>query len=273
MFRIRKLTIPSTAFVAACAACSSPTAPPDPVDPGGGRMMTTTEQMATSLGVSIMSSDASGAPRLMRSIVPRAAAPGMAAEAIARDHVAALAPLWVRGARPMALVERGTQPLRNGATLVRLAQEVGGVVVDQGELRVLMHRDGSLAAVSGTLMPAVAQPSFTSSASAALEHALDSLYGSARPHPAIADAGAEAGWQVLSVADDPQLHVTEVRARQVLARDAGPMAAAWELEVSGEAPPDPRLDSTIPAPVAHRYVVADASGSIMSDSESLSRAW
>ena len=57
----------------------------------------------------------------------------------------------------MPLVAIGTQPLRNGATVVKLAQQVDGVVVDQGELHVLMHRDGSLAAVSGTLLPAVAR--------------------------------------------------------------------------------------------------------------------
>jgi hypothetical protein len=43
--------------------------------------------------VSIVASDESGAPRLLRTIVPRPSAAGMTPEAAARDHVAALAPL------------------------------------------------------------------------------------------------------------------------------------------------------------------------------------
>jgi hypothetical protein len=68
--------------------------------------------------MTIMSSDATGAPRLMRAIAPRAAALGMLPGEAARDHVAALAPLWVKHAPAMALSETGTQRLRNGSTVV-----------------------------------------------------------------------------------------------------------------------------------------------------------
>src|SRR6185503_5899782 len=147
MFRIRSHTVSSivlAVLVTACATSSGPTQPPgDPDVPGSpddgkGRPVTSNEQLAVSLGVSIMSSDATGAPRLMRAWKPRASAIGAAPEAAARDHVAALAPLWVQQARPMALAEVGTQRLRNGATFVKLAQQVNGVLVDEGELRVLM---------------------------------------------------------------------------------------------------------------------------------------
>jgi hypothetical protein len=164
----------------------------------------------------------------------------------------------------MALVNRGTQRLRNGATVVKLAQQVDGIVVDQGELHVLMHRDGALAAVSGTLLPAVVRPTFVSSPRQALERALDAQYGNLRARPAIADLGDDAGWQKLEVATDPQLRVTEARTRRVLANDSGKMIEAWELEVSGEAPPDPLTDPSIPNPVMLRYVIADANGTVIS---------
>jgi len=225
------------------------------------------EQAAVSAGLSILSSDASGAPRLMQAIRPRASAAGLAPEAAAQDHVAALAPLWVQQARPMPLVHVGTQRLRNGAAIVKLAQQVDDVVVDQGELRVLMHRDGSLAAVSGTLQAAMARPTFVSSAGEAVERALDQQYGSARPRPAIADGGDDAGWRTLAVAPDPRLRVTDARARRVISRDGGAPIAAWEVELQDEAPPAPRTDPSIPRPVARRYLVADASGKILSDTD------
>src|SRR5262249_24987846 len=155
---------------------------------------------ATGLGVSIMSSDAGGAPRLIRAIIPRAGGAGMTAEAAARDHVAALAPLWVQDAQPMGLVHNGTQQLRNGASVVKLAQQIDGVLVNNGELRVLVHPDGSLAAVSGTLQSSTMKPNFVSSPREALGHALDAQFGASRPQPAITDAGESGGWQQLEVA-------------------------------------------------------------------------
>jgi hypothetical protein len=280
MVRILRLTIPSLAFAAACAACSSSSKPDgDPGDPGGGPPPgdpkgpgtmspgTSNERPEVSLGMTIMARDATGAPRLMRAIRPRAIAAGMTAPLAARDHLAALAPLWVNRAQPMALSETGTQELRNGATVVRLAQNVGGVVVDQGEIRVLMHPDGSLAAVSGTLLPDMATPSFASSASAMLDRALDSQFGGQRPRPAVSDLGDQAGWQKLEVAPDPLVRVSEARARRVIARDGAALTGAWEVEVFGEAPPDPLRDPTIPAPTARRYVIADAGGRILSDTD------
>ncbi|HMG20916.1 MAG TPA: M36 family metallopeptidase, partial [Kofleriaceae bacterium] len=221
--------------------------------------------------MAILSSDASGTPRLLRTIVPRASAAGMAPEAAARDHVAALAPLWVRQAQPMALADLGTQRLRNGATVVKLAQQVNGVVVSDGELRVLMHADGSLAAVSGTLLPAATNPAFVSSPPAALGHALDKQYGAARPQLAIADVGEIGGWHSLEVASTPQLQVTSARARRELAQIGGQLAPAWKVELEGDAAADPLTDPSISTYSAHSYLVADADGSILEDADLVQR--
>ena len=107
---MNKRFIPSIAIAAALTACASPAMPPGTVDPGnpgtGNGQSVSTEQLAVSLGMSIMSSDPLGVPRLMRSFRPRAGLSGAAPEVAARDHVAALTPLWLRKAPPMALAGR-----------------------------------------------------------------------------------------------------------------------------------------------------------------------
>src|SRR6478609_3246077 len=120
LVRFRTVAVSSLLFAAACSA----TTPDDPVDPGQALPVPVVDQTATSMGVSIMSSDALGRPRLIRAIVPRASVAGMTPAAAARDHIASLAPLWVKQERPMALVDNGTQTLRNGATVVKLVQQV-----------------------------------------------------------------------------------------------------------------------------------------------------
>ncbi|HEX3480248.1 MAG TPA: M36 family metallopeptidase [Kofleriaceae bacterium] len=265
-------------FTIACATGPSTSAPPgtgnpgDPGDPnpGGGAPPTiSTDQLATALGVSIMSSEPSGAPRLLRTIVPRPSAAGVPAAAAARDHIAALSALWVRDAQPMALADNGAQQLRNGATLVKLVQNVGGVPVHGGELHVLLGADGGLAAISGTLLPAAAAPSFASSATDALSHALDQHFGAARPQMAITEAAASGdtgGWQPLQVASTPRFQVDEARARRTLAQVGDHVVPAYEVEVQGDAAPDPLADPGIPTFSAHSYLVGD-DGKILDDED------
>jgi hypothetical protein len=226
-----------------------------------------TDQLATALGVAIMSSEPSGAPRLLRTIVPRPSAPGVPAAAAARDHIAALSALWVRDAQPLALADNGVQQLRNGATIIKLVQNVEGVPVHGGELHVLLGADGGLAAISGTLLPAAAVPSFTSSATDALSHALDAHWGGARPQVTItatAASGDTGGWQPLQVASTSALQVDEARARRTLAQVGDQLVPAYEVEVQGTAAPDPLADPSIPTFSAHSYLVRD-DGKILDD--------
>jgi hypothetical protein len=278
MLRVRTLVSPLIFTVACATGPSSTSAPPggsgnptDPTGTGAPPSTISTEQLATALGVSIVASEPSGAPRLLRTIVPRPSAVGMTAAAAARDHVAALAPLWVRGVQPMTLTDNGTQQLRNGATVIKLVQHVDGVPVNDGELRVLLHADGSLAAISGTLLPAPPKPSFVSSPPDALGHALDHHYGAARPPMAITDAGETGGWEALQVASTPDLQVSSARARRTLAQAGDQLIAAWEVEVEGDAAPDPLADPSIPTFSAHSYLVADADGRILGDADLVQR--
>lgn len=253
-------------FAAACGSSSSPDQG-NPADPGSGRTVSMTEQRATAMGLAIMSSDESGAPRLIRSVVPRASVAGMTPQAAARDHVAALTELWVPDGSPTELVESGTQQLRNGATVVRLDQHVDGAIVNNGELRVMLHPDGGLAAVSGTLLPATIKPHFVSSPSEMLEPALDALFGASRPQLAINDAGENGGWRTLQVAPSGQFEVLSARARRELAMVDNRLTEAWHVEVEGNGPPAPGSDPIGSAFSSHSYLVADAGGTILDDTD------
>jgi hypothetical protein len=192
----------------------------------------------------------------------------MAPAAAARDHVAALKELWVAQGQTMDLVDRGTQTLRNGATIVTLAQEVDGIPVNQGEIRVLMHTDGRLAAVAGTLAAATTKPNFVSSSREALGHALDKQYGASRPQLAITEAGDAGGWQKLEVASTPDVQVDSARARRELAKVDNKLVEVWRIEVMGTAARDPISDPDLSPPFyAHEYLVSDLGGKILRDTD------
>src|ERR1043165_5843570 len=172
MFRIRALCLPGAAL-ALVTSCSSSSAPPAAPPPPPSQPQSASDLAAVRLGVVIDARAASGAPRLIRAIVPRPGAAGMTADEAARDHLAALTPLWLPTQRPADLATRGVQRLRNGASLVRLRQQIERGPIHQSELHVLVPPDGALAAVSGTMLASTGRPAFRLSASAALDRALD----------------------------------------------------------------------------------------------------
>jgi hypothetical protein len=268
-FRFRTLVVPSLLFAAACTGDSPSDPSQDPSgDPGQGQTVTPTDQKATGLGMSVLSSDRTGAPRLIRSIVPRAAATGMTAQAAARDHVAALKDLWVPQGQAMDLVDRGVQTLRNGSAIVTLAQEVDGIPVNQGELHVLLHTDGRLAAVSGTLLASTMKPNYVGSPREALGHALDQQYGASRPQVDITDAGTVEGWQNLTVASTADLQVDSARARRELVKVDNKYIAAWRIELMGTSAREPGSDPDMAAPFyAHEMLVSDLGGKILRDTD------
>src|SRR5262249_52566703 len=125
--------------------------------------------------------------------------------------------------------------------------------------------DGSLAAISGTLLPSVASPVFASSPPDALGHALDHQFGAARAQMAITETGETAGWHTLNVASTSQLQVTSARAHRELAQVGSQLVRAWRVEVEGDAAPDPLTDPSIPTYSYHSYLISDVDGSILDD--------
>ncbi|HEY0990200.1 MAG TPA: hypothetical protein VGD80_24280, partial [Kofleriaceae bacterium] len=250
--------VASGVALALTTTCASPTAP----DELPTRAQSSAELTAVALGVAIDAPDDSGAPRLVRAVVPRVAIAGMTPDEAARDHLAALAPLWIAPHRRAAdLASIGEQRLRSGASIVRLQQRIDGVDIHQGELRVMVQSDGSLAAISGTMHASAGRASFRSSATAALELALDALYGDARTRPVITESADTAGYRALTVADNPEFRVQRARARPELLPAGDQLLAIWSVELVAE-----KLDlDDVTELVARRYLIGDADGRLVRD--------
>jgi len=269
MFRIRKLCLPALPALAIAAACSSsntpapatadpspPVAPPLPPPRVGD------DRTAVSLGVTIDARDDAGAPRLVRAIIPRAGGKGMTADQAARDHLAALAPLWLSHQRAADLTTHSVQRLRNGASVVRLQQQIGGIDVHQAELRVLVDPDGALAAVSGSVLPAAGRIEFTATATAAVDRALDALYGAARGRPAITEtlaSGTTTGYREVAVAAAPDFSVQHARVKREILIEDGKPVSIWAVELLAETTgPDHQVEAA-----ARRFLIADADGRLV----------
>jgi len=255
MFRIRATVVAITAL-AFTATCSTSPPAPEPAP----RVQPAADLAAVALGVAIDARDDRGAPRLVRAVAPRPAALGRTADEAARDHLAALAPLWLSHQRPSELATRGIQRLGNGASIVRLQQQVDRVDIHHGELRVMLGADGSLAAVSGTMLASRGRASFQSTPAAALDRALDALYGEPRARPAIIEGADRAGYRELTVADDPEVRVRSARARPELLPDGDQLIAIWSVELFAE---KVTLDDV--ASEARRYLLDDADGQVRRD--------
>jgi fungalysin metallopeptidase (M36)/PA domain-containing protein len=266
-FRVSIVAFPGIAL-AVTAACSSPSATPpttdptgDPTtDPPGVTTPTDIDRVAVAMGVTIDSRDAFGAPRLVRAISPRRpSVAGMAADQAARDHLNALAPLWVNHQRPADVVPAATQVLRGGASIVRLQQQIDHIDIHQGELHVMVQPDGSLSAISGTMRPSAGRATFRSNPVAATELALDALYGAARVHPAITPAADRAGYQEMTVAAIPEFRVLSARAKRELLPDNGQMTPIWSVEVIADRTGlDDRIESA-----ARKFLISDADGKVL----------
>jgi hypothetical protein len=232
MSRVRARVLCGIA-VGSAVSCSS--APPPPEGPQPAQVQPTADQAAVSLGLAIDARDERGAPRLIRAIVPRRAVAGMTPEQAARDHLDALAPLWIQRGRASERSTLHVQRLHNGASIVRVQQQVDGVDIHHGELRVLLDADGSLAAVSGTMRPDPGAVAFGSTASAALEAALDALYGASRARPAVREGAELAGQVALTVAANPAFDVRVARAKRELWPDGDQLVRVWTVELLAEA--------------------------------------
>ncbi|MEO8704663.1 MAG: M36 family metallopeptidase, partial [Kofleriaceae bacterium] len=196
----------------------------------------------------------------------RPASAGATPKQAAREHVSALTPLYVKLAAAMPLVDKSTQTLRNGATVVTLAQQIDGIDVHNGDLRVLVHPDGSLAAISGTVTPAIGKPTFSSTGSTALEHALDTQFGAGRIKVTVTQGTDDGGWHHFDVAPDASYRVDSARVKRELVRTNGTYRPVWAVEVAGY-----RSTTTLASAEeefsAHRYLISDRDGSVVNDSD------
>jgi large repetitive protein len=233
-------------LVAASCSAPAPSLPPAaPITPS------VIDQQAVALGVTVLAAGDRGAPRLIRATNARPAAPGLTGAGAARDHLQALAPLYLQRARPADLVERGTQALAGGTSVVTFQQQVDQVDIDGGTVRVMLAADQALAAVSGTLRHRAAPAPFQRDARTALRRALEDRFGAHLGTAASAGAtlaGAAGGYERFTVAPTGALAVRSARVKRVLVPDGAALVPAWIVELQA------RLAGKVDA--VH-YVVAD----------------
>jgi hypothetical protein len=257
MFHIKALCL-SGVMLALAASCSSSSSPPPPLAPT--KQQSDPDRMAVGFGVTIDARTQDGAPRLIRAIVPRPG-PGMTPDQAARDHLTALRPLWLSNQRPADMTTHSVQKLRNGSSIVRLRQEIDQVPIHQGELRVLVHPDGSLAAVAGTMLPNAARPTFRSTAAAAVDRALDALYGPTRARPILTEAAPQDGYSAVSVASTPEFIVHAARAKRELFLDGARLVPVHSIEIEAE---KINIDRRVEL-AARRYLIAADDGRVLRD--------
>lgn len=151
----------------------------------GATPVATSAQGRPPAKVVALSAEPRGLPRFLRATERQPAPTGASAPAAARFHLAAHAHVF--GRTPAALertVLRHVHDVGRGGIIVTLGQRAHGLEVYRGEVKVLMHRNLDLVAISGSLLPAPATaPAFAWSAQDALAAALAEEY--AVPLPAL----------------------------------------------------------------------------------------
>ena len=249
-------------------ACSSSAPPPSSSAPPPAVPAVTAA--AVGAGVVPLATDPYGAPALVRAIAPLPAPPGASPEAAARHHLRGLAAVYGAPARRVDdAVTLGVIALRGGTNAVLLRQQVDGVPVLGGDVRVLLHADRALSAVAGTLVARpLARAQFMLAPADAVVAATDAAYGVAITASAAAPRGE---WIPVAVPASARLTVTEAHVRRVLADDGGALVAAYHVEMF--ATPAAGDDDAL------RYVIAADTGrvlerrSLTADETYVYRAW
>jgi hypothetical protein len=212
-------------------ACSSPR-PPD--DGGRASRPPPTSPVAAAVGLDLLPSsiDARGVPLVLRatSVAP---APAASATEAALGHLGRIAGAWgvARTAMP-DLVALGEVPAPGG-TIVRVRQELDGLPIDRGELRVMVRADGGLIATSGALASAAAprsSPSFPIDDAQAIASAVAHAYGRPFDASSLAVKALRSNGTRLIRGRQGDLDVQLARARKAW-HDAGDLLVpAWIVE-------------------------------------------
>jgi len=178
-------------------------------------------------------------------------------------HLAHIAPLLGIPERAIARLESGpTLDTGRGAVVVAFAQRVGGVEVEDGEVRVVLRRDASLVAVSGYIFPGTNTGySFTLGVREAVAVALGAVLAAPVPLAALEEAVPEGGGfeGVRARASGPRLDAP-ARGKRVLHGQNGALVPAYEVEIFVSGRGDHRLliDATTGTILSRTSLVDDA---------------
>lgn len=232
---------------------------------GGPERLTTSPvpaQRAVSQDSFVASPDAeTSRPRFLFSFDPTPSSEAsVAVDDAARAHLIRLAPTYGVSERVVHKLERDpVHDLGHGAIVVAFRQRLSGVEVLGGELRVLLRRDHSLVAVSGTLLPegegAVVPFTFALTPRQAVSSALAHSLGSrAAPDPnSLVDDGPEGlDYERVTSGRSNAHFEAPARAKRVLVREGGSLVPAYEVE------------TFLLGGAAHRSVVSASDGVVLS---------
>ncbi|HEY3359319.1 MAG TPA: M36 family metallopeptidase [Polyangia bacterium] len=240
---MRRVIVPSVcisglALVLSCAPGQPVPAPPAAPTPSGALAAAGPRVFAGS--VATAGDRHRTAPRFLWATTRQAPPAGATAEQAARAHLAAHAPAYGLDHAALAGAElAAVHDDHRGGLIVTLRQQAHGLEVYRGEVKVLMRRDLTLVALSGTpvALPAAA-PAFPRSAAEALAAALGAQYAVALPAGAVVPAGtAPGGYTRVDLAApvpvaNGRLRLGEpARVKPVLFAERGQPRAAYFVEL------------------------------------------
>src|SRR5262245_5833796 len=134
-------------FAASSLSCSSSSdkAPPGAPTKQKHSIYVTRAQAEGGL---VTSTDDDGVPRFIWATRRQKASPGVTTEAAAKEHFTRFAPAYGLSQDRLSVASVAAQ--RKGQYVVRLKQKLDGIDIHHGEVKVLLDKDRSLMALSGT---------------------------------------------------------------------------------------------------------------------------
>ena len=250
------------AVAAACFACSSDPARPD--GPATRVDRSPYEERAVAAGGMVTSVDSEGIPRFIWAADAQPARNARAPGDAAREHLARFAPAY--GLAPGAIAGMRTTSIKKsprGDHLVRMVQELDGIEIYRGELKVVVRPDLSLVALAGSPSRITgakpADRAFRLTQGEAVSRALADLYKVSVPDgfESQSRVGDDARDRWVELPSLASVRLSEpARARKVFYRDGDRLVAAYMTEHFSS-----RDQSTTSE--AFRYFIAASDGRVL----------
>jgi hypothetical protein len=246
-------------------SCSAPsgTAPPDRPPTGAVQTRSTFESHAIKAGGIVTAVDDDGYPRFIWARSRMDAASGSSPEAAAGQHFTRFASAYGIDGEARSGVDVGSvNRTGRGDYVVTLRQQVDGVELYRGMVRVVMRSDLSLIALSGTPSAVSgAKPDarrFMLTPGQALSRSLTHLYGVAVPEGAATSIKADqAPYVWLDLPAPATVQLSEpARAKKIYFRDGDDLVAAYFVEFFSSREQSTNSD-------AYRYLIAADDGRVL----------
>ena len=195
-------------------------------------------------GMTPLAIDERGLPRLLQAVTSQAApaapaAPAATASESARFHLGRIASAWKIAPGAMPVLEPAGEIAVRGGTIARIGQQIDGMPIEGGELRLLVRPSGALVTASGTLIgtdtPRNA-PAYRDDDAGAIARAVGAFYGIEFDARALSTSRASSSAIELLGGRAGGIEVAKARARKLWHRSGNRLIAAWLIEVYANKP-------------------------------------